>query len=755
MRVVAWLFLSWTLFERRSDPFFGRKKARQRQNCSFGKTRYSQQTGPDLELEEPFPGSDLNPYHTVYFSVHRLLDLKSVQLLVTSGIEVATVCRMSWYVDEDGARTWINRDSTVFTVVVSDKQLPLEQLTYLAVSSKKAVYQEAICEDEPSDTASFAAFAGREAPASAADSAEFAAADRTDPEPEAFPSESPSARLLRPAHPFVFPRSDSFELPVIEFSRDFEVAILSCREPERLACLVPSFLDSYTREPALHSSDPLWSPAARVGRALRAGISARRVLTGQFHRQARSPELLSIANHVYVCLHCIRSETGWWTTSYELYWGFIADPDTDEDRFQACSAAPITHRPLSFDEVQRLGVSSASSKVLPTLCLVSHAGEPPEEVRILGYLVRCRTNGFMVILPGLTTVQSVLDSLLSDLGSEQLVYKLEEAHLEDSRGRKFGKGSVYLVDFSAECALFFSRAPALRGAAASGIQRLKVGDAVARPAAKAAWQMSEAWIAELAGEDEAIQEYFTAESDFPGAAQEEQSPAGTYGPGTPDEAVERLEAQVQDLREQLARASQAQRQVPPSAKADPHRGVAAPATLFSAPSASLDASTLQQLKQLAGPAPGRLSRLEEERKHVQADHPSSAAQDQFAELQAGVLEDDELAAVITQSQDPLHQILALQLKQTAALTQRLSSQVPDHRRAGQRARKLRQQRRGGRPNEAVHGTPDSFGGSEDADLYRSVQEDKDPKDDASTKKPGGKGKKKGKEKKDGDSEAAS
>lgn len=55
---------------------------------------------------------------------------------------------MSWYVDEDGARTWINRDSTVFTVVVSDKQLPLEQLTYLAVSSKKAVYQEAICEDD-------------------------------------------------------------------------------------------------------------------------------------------------------------------------------------------------------------------------------------------------------------------------------------------------------------------------------------------------------------------------------------------------------------------------------------------------------------------------------------------------------------------------------------------------------------------------------------------------------------------------------
>jgi len=63
-------------------------------------------------------------------------------------IENCNLCRMSWYVDEDGARTWINRDSTVFTVVISEKQLPVEQLTYLAVSSKKAVYQEAICEDD-------------------------------------------------------------------------------------------------------------------------------------------------------------------------------------------------------------------------------------------------------------------------------------------------------------------------------------------------------------------------------------------------------------------------------------------------------------------------------------------------------------------------------------------------------------------------------------------------------------------------------
>lgn len=193
--------------------------------------------------------------------------------------------------------------------------------------------------EEPSDTASFAALAGREAPASEADSVEFAAADRTDPESEVFPSEPPSARLVRPARPLEFPRSSSFQFPIVEFSRDFEVQILSTREPDQLAYLVPSFLDFYLQDPSIQSLDPDWCPAARVGRALRAGISARRVLTGQFHRQAQAPTLPGIANQVYVCLRCIRSETGWWTTSYDLYWGFIADPDTDEERFQAGSVS--------------------------------------------------------------------------------------------------------------------------------------------------------------------------------------------------------------------------------------------------------------------------------------------------------------------------------------------------------------------------------------------------------------------------------
>ena len=52
----------------------------------------------------------------------------------------------------------------------------------------------------------------------------------------------------------------------------------------------------------------------------------------------------------------------------------------------------------------------------------------------------------------------------------------------------------------------------------------------------------------------------------------------------------------------------------------------------------------------------------------------TAAQNAQAELDAGVLQEEELAA-LAQGGDPLHRILALQLQQTAALTQRLTSRL--------------------------------------------------------------------------------
>lgn len=55
---------------------------------------------------------------------------------------------MSWYVGQDGQQIWIQRDEMVYTVVQSSNKLPAENLAYLAVQSKKAVYHEHICEED-------------------------------------------------------------------------------------------------------------------------------------------------------------------------------------------------------------------------------------------------------------------------------------------------------------------------------------------------------------------------------------------------------------------------------------------------------------------------------------------------------------------------------------------------------------------------------------------------------------------------------
>lgn len=51
---------------------------------------------------------------------------------------------MSWYVGQDGQQVWVQRDEVVFTVVLGPGKLPVENLTYLATHTKKAVYQEHI-----------------------------------------------------------------------------------------------------------------------------------------------------------------------------------------------------------------------------------------------------------------------------------------------------------------------------------------------------------------------------------------------------------------------------------------------------------------------------------------------------------------------------------------------------------------------------------------------------------------------------------
>ena len=184
---------------------------------------------------------------------------------------------------------------------------------------------EAFPEEDPTDSASFAALAGRQAPE------DLASDEFLDPQLPLSPRPVPKVKavpryhsppVVEPVVPTDLVRTNSGQFADIEFSRDFQVAILKARSPETLGELVPDFLLYLANDPALDSLDPHWHPRARIGRALRAGISARRVLDEEFDKQAQSPAL-PFRNRIYICLRRVRTDEGWWTESYLVYWQCI------------------------------------------------------------------------------------------------------------------------------------------------------------------------------------------------------------------------------------------------------------------------------------------------------------------------------------------------------------------------------------------------------------------------------------------------
>ena len=71
-------------------------------------------------------------------------------------------------------------------------------------------------------------------------------------------------------------------------------------------------------ERRLRSSSGTWTPQARLGRALRAGLSARRKLTGGFFAGTSAPGL-PFQNRIYVVLRGIDQSVAGWTEEYSIF----------------------------------------------------------------------------------------------------------------------------------------------------------------------------------------------------------------------------------------------------------------------------------------------------------------------------------------------------------------------------------------------------------------------------------------------------
>ena len=98
-------------------------------------------------------------------------------------------------------------------------------------------------------------------------------------------------------------------------SPTLERRALKAQLPSELAALPLSFLGHLTAK--LRGQDSEWTPAARVGRAFRAGVIARKRLDGNYLDEV-SPNT-PFRNAYYLVLRGRGNSHGFWTSSYNTY----------------------------------------------------------------------------------------------------------------------------------------------------------------------------------------------------------------------------------------------------------------------------------------------------------------------------------------------------------------------------------------------------------------------------------------------------
>ena len=116
----------------------------------------------------------------------------------------------------------------------------------------------------------------------------------------------------------VVPVAAGPQLTLIELDPNFVFELLVAKTPRALEDLFPPFLVHLRDHPLLGTALPEWSAEARLVRALRAGVSARRVLDEEFDKQARSLKL-PVNSSIYVVLRCNLYPAGFYTWSYTAY----------------------------------------------------------------------------------------------------------------------------------------------------------------------------------------------------------------------------------------------------------------------------------------------------------------------------------------------------------------------------------------------------------------------------------------------------
>ena len=129
--------------------------------------------------------------------------------------------------------------------------------------------------------------------------------------------------------------SPTSEAAVATTSPSLEERALLATGPASFAALPLDFLDHLKKR--LSAADRSWVPAARIGRAYRAGLVARKHLDGEYCDLC-SPSL-PLKNTIYVVLRTPGFLTGFWTADFSVYQRLVINCPQTKNGFQPTSVS--------------------------------------------------------------------------------------------------------------------------------------------------------------------------------------------------------------------------------------------------------------------------------------------------------------------------------------------------------------------------------------------------------------------------------
>ena len=327
-------------------------------------------------------------------------------------------------------------------------------------------------------------------------------------------------------------------------------------------------------------------------------------------------------------------------------------------------AAGVPGKRLSEKGVRSLlGVSAAGYSALAPVLFCPVEGDTVL-FKSVAYLVKCRSGGFMFLVPDVPEVTDFVTAQEDVFGCRTCTITVELP-----RGKRTSEENAVLVDATWDQVSSFTRWSPLRGDEVEAVHRFYVGQSAGRPSAEAVMAAADAWIHD-AMDDDTAGDYVTGDSGLEGFAEPPDSAAPPHGGTVEQDAVLQMQQRILELETRLGTL-----QGSAALHATPKAGGL---QLLSSPSQPADAQVLQRLRALAGSGPGRLGAHE---RTARAERPEVAFDNALQEEMLGATEEDELhealATTLEEVQDPMQRLLVLQTQQLSMLSKHLTAKNLD------------------------------------------------------------------------------